>query len=83
MKRLLVLATTLYGFILLSKLIDRRARRDIPSSGGHARDARSMPLHRSVPTLRRMVFFRRIKFLLTATFVRLRGLHCWGDVLRM
>jgi hypothetical protein len=39
MKRPLVLATTLYGFILLSKLIDRPARRDIPASGGHARDA--------------------------------------------
>jgi hypothetical protein len=41
MKRLLVLATTLYGFILLSKLIDRRARRDIPASGGmHGMPAR-------------------------------------------
>ena len=36
---------------------------------------RSMPLHRSVPTLRRIVFSRRIKFLLTATFVS-GGLHC-------
>lgn len=39
MKRLLVLATTLYGLILLSKLIDSPARRDVTASGGHARDA--------------------------------------------
>src|SRR5580765_2065012 len=34
------------------------------SPGGHARDAAA----RSVPTLRPIVFFRPIKFLLTATF---------------
>jgi len=28
-----------YGFILLSKLIDRPARRGIPAGDGHARDA--------------------------------------------
>ena len=41
----------------------------------HLAGMHGMPLHRSVPTLRAIVFFRPIKFLLTATFTRfaLRG----------
>ena len=36
----------------------------------HLAGMHGMPLHRSVPTLRAIVFFRPIKFLLTATFTR-------------
>ena len=36
----------------------------------HLAGMHGMPLHRSVPTLRPIVFFRPIKFLLTATFTR-------------
>ena len=36
----------------------------------HLAGMHGMPLHRSVPTLRPIVFFRPIKFLLTDTFTR-------------
>jgi len=36
----------------------------------HLAGMHGMPLHRSVPTLQAIVFYRPIKFLLTATFTR-------------
>jgi hypothetical protein len=78
-------ATTGFGDNSLWIYFTFQAHRS-PSKARHSSERAGMhgmpldALHRSVPTLRRMVFSRRIKFLLTATFV---GLHRWGDVLRM